>query len=101
MTGAMIYPQISLAEGFTGEDFAAWPTVSQDSYIQSSVMMAGVIGAQVKPEISRCIDGWYFADEATKAERNDSIRQVIAGYETYHPSGVILALIQQDCGAFK
>ena len=97
----MIYPQNSMADGFSGATFAAWSQVSQDSYIQSSVLMAGVIGSQVKPEISRCIDVWYFETEAIKAERNEMIRDTIAGFADHHPSGVILALIQRACGSFK
>lgn len=96
-----IYPQNSMAEGFSGAAFAAWSQVSQDSYIQSSVMMAGVIGTQVKPEISRCIDAWYFETEGVKAARNQMIRNAIIEFADHHPSGVILALIQRACGSFK
>lgn len=96
----LIYPQPSLADGFTGKEFGAWTTVSQDSYIQSSVMMAGAIGTRVKPEISRCIDGWYFADAASKARANEEIKATIAKHASHHPSGVILAVIQYRCGAF-
>lgn len=97
---ATFYPQQSMAQGFTGTDFTDWSEVSQDSYIQSSVMMAGVIGTQIKPSISSCIDGWYFADIAIKADRNKVIRDTIAKYQDHHPSGVILAIIQKQCGAF-
>lgn len=90
-----------MAERFSGAAFADWSQVSQDSYIQSSVMMAGVIGTQVKPEISRCIDAWYFETAAIKAERNEMIRETIVGFADHHPSGVILALIQRACGSFK
>ncbi|MEO1472705.1 MAG: hypothetical protein AAFS03_02015 [Pseudomonadota bacterium] len=101
MIGTLFYPQHSLAKGFTGKEFAEWATISQDSYIQSSVMMAGVIGTRVKPEISRCIDEWYFADVSAKARANAEIKATIAEHESFHPSGVILAVIQQKCGSFE
>ncbi|MEM7530474.1 MAG: hypothetical protein AAF416_23060 [Pseudomonadota bacterium] len=75
--------------------------MSQDSYIQSSVMMAGVIGSQIKPEIARCIDGWYFRSAAAKEAANDRVRGAITRYADHHPSGVILAVVQQECGTFK
>lgn len=31
--GLVIGPQVSLAEGFTGKDFAGWSEASQDSFI--------------------------------------------------------------------
>lgn len=96
----MAYPQASSAQGFTGEEFATWSQVSQDSYIQASVMMAGVV-AQIQPELSRCVDQWYFVDAARKAQRNDTIRAFIIENAGYHPSGVILAVVQQECGAFE
>ncbi|MEM6275388.1 MAG: hypothetical protein AAF714_00445 [Pseudomonadota bacterium] len=97
---AAFHPQVSAAEGFTGADFAAWPEASQDSYIQTSVTMAGVVLAQVRPDMSRCIDGWYFASD-DMAARNKAVRNLIAANSSYHPSGVILAAIQQACGSIK
>lgn len=101
MTVVTAFPQISAADGFTGSAFGKWPGTSQDGYIQSSIMMAGVIGAQVKPSVARCIDAWYFADDASKARVNDDVRNTITKFPDHHPSGVILAVIQKKCGAFK
>lgn len=95
------HPQEIHAQGFTGEDFATWEQVSQDSYIQSSIMMAGVIATQIKPDLSTCIDDWYFASDTSKGAVNREIRGLISQYATYHPSGVILAALQQECGAFE
>lgn len=96
-----IYPQKLSAEGFTGADFGNWSETSKDGYIQASIMMAGVIGAQTQPEISRCIDAWYFQTEDSKSKQNAVIRQTISTYPNYHPSGVILAIVQEACGAFE
>lgn len=98
---AGFHPQQSRAEGFTGEEFATWSEASQDSFIQTSLTMAGIIGTQVKPAISHCIDGWYFADDAAKSRLNQSIRGTIIQYADYHPNSVILAVIQEECGEFN
>ena len=94
------YPHQSLADGFTGKDFAAWSQDSQDGYIQTSVMMAGVVLTRVQPEKSTCIDNWYFAGKQ-KTKRNAFIRKTIAQYDKYHPSGTILAVIEKACGKLK
>lgn len=99
IAGALIYPQETAAEGFTGEVFATWSRSSQDSYIQTSVMMAGVVLTRIKPSASNCIDAWYFKEP--KEERNRYISETIVTYTDYHPSGVILAIIEQECGALK
>lgn len=93
-------PQVSKAEGFIGNDFAEWDVESQDSYIQTSVTMAGVVLTQIKPERSSCIDDWYFGD-AQKDARNAHIRETIAQYGAYHPSGTILAILLEACGTIN
>lgn len=98
--GMMFCPQDSTAQGFTGTDFAEWPQASQDSYIQTSIMMAGAVITQIRPEISRCIDGWYWGD-GRKAERNAFVRETIASYPDYHPSGTILAILFDVCGSLQ
>ncbi|MEM6914753.1 MAG: hypothetical protein AAF511_12330 [Pseudomonadota bacterium] len=94
---AVIYPQTSLAEGFTGADFATWSAKSQDSYIQSSLTMAGVVLTQTHPSVARCLNDWYAAGE-TLADRNDLVRDTIVAYEEAHPAGVIMAVILRECG---
>ena len=97
----MICPQNLVAEGFTGEEFATWEIINQRSYIQTSVMMAGVVATQVKPEISQCIDTWFFLSDETLAREASAMAAVIEQYPAHHPSGVILALVQQKCGKFE
>ncbi|WP_320240876.1 hypothetical protein [Cognatiyoonia sp. IB215182] len=92
-----IHPQEIYAQAFTGADFSTWETSAQDSYIQTSLTMAGVVFSQVDPEKSACIDNWYLG-EAQKADRNTYIRNTIAEYGSYHPSGTILAILLEACG---
>lgn len=100
VAGLGFYPQNSLADAFTGKDFSKWSETGQDSFIQASVTMAGVVLTRTQPDKARCIDGWYGGDDK-KAERNASIRKTIADYGDYHPSGTILAIIEQACGPLK
>ncbi|MEM6890782.1 MAG: hypothetical protein AAGA74_16210 [Pseudomonadota bacterium] len=97
---AAFRPQVSAAEGFTGVEFNAWETSAQDSYIQTSMTMVGVVLAQLQPDKARCINDWYFADGQSSA-RNSFIRKTIASYQDYHPSGVILAIVAEECGQSK
>lgn len=92
------YPQPSGAQGFTGAEFATWSEASQDGYIQTSVTMAAVIAAQVNGEVAGCLDAWYAPGQPVQSERNALIRSFIAEHADFHPSGVILAVLQDACG---
>ena len=96
---AGFYPQDSKADGFTGKDFASWTEAGQDSFIQASVTMAGVVLSRVEPAKARCVDAWY--SNENKSQRNASVRDIIKAYGDYHPSGTILAIIEQECGALN
>lgn len=100
LAALVICPQISWADGFTGKEFSAWERVSQDSYIQTSVAMIGVVASRVQPEISQCINDWYFKTDVSISERNGEIRALVIQYVDYHPSAVILATVQEACGEF-
>jgi len=91
------FPQVSVAEEFTGAQILAWEQEKQDSYFQISIIMASFIAAQKHPEQAKCIDKWYFEDIAAK---NNRVRESIALYSDYHPSGVIIAVLKKACGDF-
>ncbi len=89
------------AEEFTGEQFLNWPRESQDSLIQNSITMTAIIATQGREDIARCIDEWYPLDESIIKMRHDHILKIIGENPTYHPQGVILAVIQKQCGSFR
>lgn len=97
---SLFYMQAYAQEGFTGEDFLAWESSAQTGFVQTSVSMAGIIASQIKPDIARCIDGWYFANDEALDQRNTEIITLIDENARFHPSAVILAAIQRECGAF-
>ena len=58
--------------------------------------MASLIAAQRDKEKAKCIDEWYYADEAIA---NSFVRSVMRDNPTYHPRGIILGIVQKKCGS--
>ena len=87
-----------LAEGFSGSDLLAWTPGNQRFYLQTSVGMAGVIAAQGDSAQARCIDEWHERQHGNEYEK---VLKAVRTYPTYHPQGVILALLRKACGTFK
>lgn len=77
-----------------------WSVEAQDGYIQTSITMAGVVLSQLQPDKSQCIDAWYLTN-GQKEVRNATIRDAVKSYPDFHPSGTILAILIQECGALK
>lgn len=84
-------------DGFTTADLLERPVEAQNGHIQVSVTMIGVIASQIRPEIARCIDDWY---GPAVNERNAYIRSIMQQHSEFHPAGVILAIVQRECGQF-
>lgn len=93
--------QPSYAEKFTGEQFLKWKRESQDSLIQISITMTGIVATQGRKDISRCIDDWYTNDKAIQQQRHGYILDIIKENPSYHPQAVILAVLQKRCGSFE
>ncbi|MEM9375601.1 MAG: hypothetical protein AAGA72_05235 [Pseudomonadota bacterium] len=86
--------------GTTSADVLTWAIESQDAYFQTSIGMAGVVASQNEGPTARCVDDWYFKDRATRQRRNDFIRETMRRFPDYHPAGVILAVLEKQCGSF-
>ena len=95
------YSQASFAEGFTGEKFLKWKRESQDSFIGTSITMVAVVATQGRQNIASCIDDWYSEDGSIQDQRHGFILDTIREYPSYHPQGIILAVLQKRCGSFK
>lgn len=85
-------------DGFTAADFLKWPQDSRRSYVQNALMMANMIAVENNRGQADCISNWYFSDRPRKDAFIDSVMQK---YPTHHPMGVILAVIEKQCGSFK
>jgi len=93
----MGFPQVSTAGEFTANQLLQTSETTQNNYFQVSVTMAAVISAQNKPEQARCINEWYFKNIDTQ---NLYIRELMQEYRNFHPSGVILGILEKTCGEF-
>lgn len=101
LTAAAVFsPQKSLAEKFTGEEFLTWSVEGQDSYIGIAVTMASLIATRTNPPTGQCLDVWYAESEDVAAERDAEIRATIARNAEYHPSAVIMLVLEGACGTF-
>lgn len=84
----------------TTADFLKWERKAQDSFLQNSITMAGVIASQSKPEIAKCIDNWYLKDSETIEKRNGEIIEFMPRLKDYTPYAVVLAVLNDVCGEF-
>lgn len=91
----------SRAEGFTGHDFLTWERTNQDSYIETSVSMTAIVATQGRQDIATCIDKWYSIEPEIRQDRHDNILRILRENPAFHPQGIILAVLQKQCGSFK
>lgn len=63
--------------------------------------MASTIAARIKPPLSDCIADAFFAEVGMTDEGFESITDRIAEFDSYHPSSVILVVIESECGTFN
>jgi hypothetical protein len=101
VSGIVALSPLVRAETFTSAAFLEWSRASQDSLIQASITMAGIVATQGRKDISRCIDNWYTEDDAIQRMRHDFILESARRYPSFHPQAVILAILQKQCGSFK
>jgi hypothetical protein len=99
---ALTFPQLAVADEFTGADVLAWTEAQQDSYFQTSVTMIGIVATQVagREQIANCIDGWYWKGEGADPEKNASIREAMQRFPETYPQALILAVVEKACGQF-
>jgi len=95
-----ICPQESLAEGFTGAEFLSWSQAQQRSYVNAQLVMASSIVARAKPDMSQCLADHFYGEQGVTDEQFDALRKTIEDYETYHPSSVLVIVIENTCGTF-
>lgn len=89
------------ASGFTVKKFLDWEKSAQESFLQVSVGMAGVVTTQTHTKMASCIDNWYLKDDETRLRRNKAILAAMAKYPNHHPLGIVAASIERACGKFS
>ncbi len=90
------FPQQLSAEIFKSAEFLKWDRESQDYYIRTSVGMASLVSAQSDKTHAKCLDDWYTAEKTA----NDLVLTAMERFPEFHPRGVILAVMQKQCGTF-
>lgn len=95
------YPQKTWADGLTNKVALGWPLETQTFYIQASVTMAAFMTTQSQKKQSVCIDDWYFESDDIRKARNDHILDVMRKYPDHHPSAIILAILDKQCGLLE
>ncbi len=83
---------------FKNSEFLKWSEDNKSFYIRTSIGMAGLIAAQNDKKHARCIEGWYYSDEGIE---NEKIYKVMRKYPDHHPRGIIVAVLQKQCGSFN
>lgn len=98
----LLCPQLSAAQEFTSSTVLGWDEVSQNALFQSSIGMASLVAMQTGQHaaIFNCINEWYGTPER-QAQRHGEILAVMREYPNYHPQGIILAVIERECGKFN
>lgn len=90
--------QAHAQESYTSADLLERPIEAQNAHIQVSVMMIGVVATQIRPDIAHCVNDWYGGEQM--GQRNEFIRSMMLEHSEFHPAGVILAIVQRECGRF-
>lgn len=93
----MFYPQTAASENFKSAEFLQWKRESQDFYIDANIGMAGLIAVQNDKKHQTCIENWYLDD---KPKTIESILSTMRKFPEFHPRGVILAMMEKQCGTF-
>lgn len=91
----LVYPQNSSADIFKSAEFLQWSSKSQAFYFRTSIGMAGLVAGRNDKRQGKCIDDWYFA---AQDKANAHIIAVMEKHPTFHPRGVILAVLEKKCG---
>ena len=80
--------------------FLGWNETAQQAFLQNSVIMASTISSRRDVEQAACISAWFFDEAGIRPERLGEVNSALADFPDYHPSAILVALIEQACGAF-
>ena len=98
MIMAVTSPLKAADNTFSSKEFLGWDRQQQDFYIKVSVGMAALIAVPNDKKQADCIDKWYYP---AQDQRNDFILGVMRDNPEYHPHGVLIGVLQKNCGEFK
>ena len=95
------FPQVSWAEEFTSAQFMKWSDSAQSAFFQNSVLMASTISARISQSHAKCLNDWYFDYSGRRFERDQVFLDTMAEHPSFHPTAVVLAVIERECGQYS
>ncbi|MFK7942918.1 MAG: hypothetical protein AB8B85_08425 [Paracoccaceae bacterium] len=101
LAAAAMYPQKSSADEFTGADFLSWSDAEQRGYVSTQLVMASSIAARIKPPLATCIGEMFFEGSGMSDNGFDQVIARIREFSGYHPSSVMVIVIENACGRFN
>lgn len=84
----------------TVSEFLTWERTKQDSFFAVSILTAGVIATQIRPDFADCIGNWYSQNEDRQSVRHSQMLKLMEEFPDYIPSGIVIAVLQKECGDF-
>lgn len=88
-------------ENFDGHTFLKWDYVSQKSYMQTGISMAGAIAERVRPDILQCLLKWFPDNAEIQEQRFQEMLGYVREHPQFSPTAIVLSTIQKHCGKFK
>ena len=82
---------------FKAKEFLTWDKNTQEFYIHTAIGMAGFISLRNDESHGKCLENWYAQDQQTSI---DFILQNMQKFPDFHPRGVIIAVLEKQCGSF-
>ncbi|MEO1151108.1 MAG: hypothetical protein AAFW83_08990 [Pseudomonadota bacterium] len=83
---------------FKAAQFLTWDRQNKEIYIRTTIGVAGYISLQNDEPHGRCIENWYNSDHD---KNNEYILGTMRRFPDYHPRGIIMAILEKQCGSFN
>jgi hypothetical protein len=85
-------------ETFKSAKFLTYSAEAQHNYIATSVVAATAVVSLNSAAQAKCLGEWITKH---KAGNFRPVMEVMKKYPDDHPTGLIVAVLQRDCGSFK
>lgn len=85
-------------DGFKSSKFLTYPAESQSSYIDTAAVATTVVVSLNSAAQAKCLGAWVAKHRVGNFA---PVIEVMRKYPDDHPMGLIVAVLQKDCGEFK
>lgn len=85
-------------DGFKSSKFLTYAADAQKSYISTAVVAATTIASLNSASQAKCLGSWITEHSGGGYP---TVMEVMRKYPDDHPMGLILAVLQRDCGPLK